>query len=112
MSEEQLQFWPPGHDQTIFVRRGYHDLFHVLVTALRQAQEGKGATRHANSRPFDEQPIMVVADMVGEGFLTGQAIKKIQESQRLDVAGAIEERLGAINYLAASILRLQKGAWR
>jgi hypothetical protein len=34
-------------------------------------------------------------------------MKKIQESERMTIDNAIHERLGAINYLAASILWLK-----
>ena len=85
----------------------YERLRNVFRVALRQASRGKGAKRHGNGRPFEEQPIMVIADMVGEGFLLGQAIKKIRESQGMDNEAAIRERVGAINYLAASVIYLE-----
>ena len=92
----------------VSVEDGYESLFKILVDALNQAQSGKGKERHATGESFDHQPIMVIADMVGEGYQLGQAIKKLQESQRLDKVAAIRERLGAINYIAASIIRLEK----
>lgn len=85
---------------------GYESLAAVLEQALEQAQNGKGRERHATGQPFDQQPIMTIADMVGPGYQLGQAIKKLQESQRLDISAAIAERLGAINYIAASIIHL------
>jgi len=90
------------------VEPGYEALAAVLTEALDQAQHGKGKERHATDKPFIEQPIMVIGDLVGEGFQLGQAIKKLQESQRMiDPKMAIKERLGAINYIAASILKLK-----
>jgi hypothetical protein len=92
----------------VSVEDGYESLFKTLVEALNQAQIGKGKERHATWEPFDQQPIMVIADMFGEGYQLGQAVKKLQESQRLDKDAAIRERLGAINYIAASIIGLQR----
>lgn len=43
---------------------------------------------------------------MGLGFPLGQAMKKIQECQRMDPDAAKRELLGAINYLAAAILYL------
>jgi len=87
---------------------GYGPLARVLDDALGQAAEGKGKERHANGEPFINQPIMSIARGVGEGYHLGQAIKKLLESQRLPTDRAIVERLGAINYIAASILLLEE----
>ncbi len=89
---------------------GYTSLARVLEQALDQAQHGKGRERHASGEPFDQQPIMTIGAMVGSGYQLGQAIKKLHESQRLDPAAAKAERLGAINYIAASILALEQEA--
>lgn len=83
---------------------GYECLAQVLQAALDQAQYGKGKERHANSKPFDQQPIMQIGRMVGSGFNAGQAIKKAQESMRLSPAHARSEFLDAINYLASAYL--------
>jgi len=90
-----------GHE----VCEGYEELNKVLHMALDQAQIGKGEIRHGNGKLFKDQPIMVICDLVGEEFLLGQAIKKIVESQRLDDEYSIKEKLGAINYIAASIVK-------
>jgi len=37
---------------------GYEPLFNVLMEALRQASCGKGKERHANNKPFIEQPFI------------------------------------------------------
>jgi len=87
---------------------GYGPLSRVLTDALMQAAEGKGKERHATGEPFINQPIMSIARAVGEGYQLGQAIKKLIESQRLTTDRAIAERLGAINYIAASILLLEE----
>lgn len=86
------------------IKPGYHPLAAVLQMALNQAQEGKGAVRHANGQPFLSQPIMEIGRMVGNGYQLGQAMKKAQESTRLPWPAAQRELLGAINYLAAAYL--------
>lgn len=90
---------------------GYEPLFSVLRNALDQAQRGKGAERHANSRPFEQQPIAHITEMVGVGFPLGQAIKKAQEASGMLARGnsgaAERELLGAIVYLAAAVLAVE-----
>lgn len=86
---------------------GYESLAGVLQRALDQAQDGKGAERHANSLPFDQQPMQTIAAQVGVGFLTGQAIKKTQEGQTLPAGRDVAELLGAINYLAGAVIFLE-----
>lgn len=92
--------------RNVFVKPEYSDLFEVLRDALNQAQEGKGMERHADGQPFMEQPLLTITRAVGLGFPLGQAMKKIQECQRMDTDAAKRELLGAINYLAAAILYL------
>lgn len=87
------------------VATGYERLAAVLDEALEQAQVGKGKERHATGQPFHEQPIVRIGELLGnDGFELGQAIKKLQESCRLPPDRARLERLGAINYIAASII--------
>lgn len=91
------------------VEPGYEPLADILDAALDQAQRGKGKERHANDRPFIQQPIMEIGRMVGPGFAIGQAIKKGQEATRLSSGSAqVRELLGAINYLAAAILLIEE----
>lgn len=97
---------PDNDIYNITVREGYYDLFSVLREALDQAQSGKGSERHGNGQPFTEQPALTITRAVGLGFPLGQAMKKIQECQRMDTDAAKRELLGAINYLAAAILFL------
>jgi hypothetical protein len=85
--------------------KNYNSLGSVLFDALGQAALGKGKERHASGEPFLNQPICEIDRWVHSGFCRGQAIKKILESQRLDTKAAEHELLGAINYLAAEILR-------
>lgn len=88
---------------------GYHALSDVLARAYEQAAKGKGAVRHADGRPFTEQPMQTISELLGthEGLLY-QAMKKIQESNRMDKDAAIRELLGAINYLAGAIIFLER----
>lgn len=86
----------------------YAPLMDTLKRAYAQAASGKGRERHANDKPFMEQPMMEIGRMVGVGFLTGQAIKKAQEAGGMLDRGqhqqAQAELLGAINYLAGAFL--------
>ena len=92
----------------VYVNEGYHDLFDVLRDALDQAQNGKGEERHGNGLSFTGQPALTITRAVGLGFPLGQAMKKIQECQRMDPDAAKRELLGAINYLAAAVLFLDE----
>jgi len=91
---------------------GYRSLKQVLDRAYDQSARGKGKERHANDRPFDKQPIMQITNSVGEGFPLGQASKKITEAAGMLSRGqrpaAVTELLGAIVYLCAAIIYLEK----
>lgn len=89
------------------VKPGYETLAGVLQRALDQAQDGKGAERHANQLPFDQQPMQTIARAHGVGFLTGQASKKAEESHGLPAGRDVAELLGAINYLAGAVIFLE-----
>lgn len=86
----------------------YASLRRVLALALEQASSGKGAQRHAMGLPFDCQPMLEIGRMVGVGFCLGQAMKKAQESSRMQPDAAKRELLGAINYLAGAYLLLEE----
>jgi hypothetical protein len=86
----------------------YASLSNVLRRAYDQASDGKGSERHGQNLPFTKQPMQLIQDLIGEGFALGQAIKKIQESQRLPHDAAIRELLGAINYIAGAIIHKEK----
>ena len=83
---------------------GYDNLADVLDRAYMQAASGKGKERHSDGKPFDRQPMQGILDLVGEGFALGQAIKKCQESTRMDTDAAVRELLGAIVYIAGAII--------
>lgn len=84
----------------------YYSLQEVLIAAFEQASKGKGKVRHSDQNKFEDQPILWIERMFCS-FQLGQAVKKIHESQALDVNEAINELLGAINYLAAHIIYLR-----
>lgn len=92
----------------------YEPLRRVLQEAHDQAANGKGAERHADGQPFVEQPIFAISGLpgVGEGFMAGQAIKKVNEAMGMEHRGqavaAKRELLGAIVYLAALVIYLEK----
>ncbi len=87
----------------------YASLRRTLLSAYLQVAEGKGAERHGSGKAWDEQPMFKIIDVVGTGFPLGQALKKIEESTRLDEAGAIKELYGAITYIAAAIQAIEQG---
>ena len=74
----------------------------ILEAAYGQATKGKGAKRHANGRNYRDQPIFWIEDYF-PSFQLGQAVKKIEESQRLNPEDAVKELEGAIIYIAAKI---------
>lgn len=92
--------------------RGYERLGRVLQDAHDQSAYGKGKARHANARPFDQQPIMEIGRMVGFGYPAGQAMKKAQEAGGMLARGesdkARAELLGAIVYLSAAIMLIDE----
>ena len=85
---------------------GYEMLSRGLKAAYTQSAKGKGAVRHADNKPFDQQPILITTRRHGEGFPMGQAEKKIGEAAGMITRGEIEaarhEILGAIVYLVAA----------
>lgn len=91
---------------------GYDDLFNILALAYDQAARGKGKERHANNKPFDKQPIIELADKYGNGFLRGQAAKKLEESMNLVYGSDVKELLGAIVYTCAAVMHLEMEAER
>lgn len=95
--------------------KGYEQLAAVLEAAYDQAAKGKGAERHANSKPFHEQPMQDLIALYGPGFALGQAAKKMQEAQRMNCDAAERELLGAINYIAGAVIALtaddKRGDW-
>ena len=91
---------------------GYAGLADVLTRAYDQAAVGKGAERHADNKPFADQPMQHIARRRGIGFILGQADKKSEEAQGMLARGerekAVHELLGAIVYLAGAIIYIEK----
>ncbi len=86
------------------------ELSRSVIGAIEQHAYGKGRERHGIGE-FADQPINRIPDMlgsVGQGFLLGQAIKKIQESSRMGDEEAIRELEGAIVYLGTAIHRIRR----
>ena len=89
--------------------RNYRTLHGVLKRAYDQAATGKGRERHGGGKPFEEQPMQTISELIEspEG-MRYQAIKKIRESARLEHDAQIAELLGAINYIAGLIVYLER----
>lgn len=93
----------------------YAGLHGVLSDAYHQAAGGKGKERHATDEPFEDQPIMVITRLLADhpvAALGYQAVKKTVEAGRLHRTkgpdAAIRELHGAINYLAAMVIRVRE----
>lgn len=86
----------------------YSALRDILNEAYEQAANGKGKERHSNGSSFERQPIAEIGRMVGVGFNMGQAIKKLQESSRMEPDAACRELLGAIVYAASAIMIIRE----
>lgn len=89
---------------------GYEQLAKVLDDALAQAQAGKGKERHAGEgEAFHDQQIVQLCEWMGstQGDVF-QAAKKAIESTRLPTDRAIHELHGAIVYLAAAVIVLER----
>ena len=89
---------------------GYEDLAEVLTAALMQAAAGKGSERHGNGLPFAAQPMAEITRAHGLGFPLGQSEKKGREAAGMVARGEFDaarrELLGAINYVAGAVLRI------
>lgn len=85
---------------------GYDELAIILRDAFLQASEGKGAERHANSKPFHEQPMQTVSDLFdSDKGMAFQIVKKLREGLDMPEYERLErELLGVIVYTAGAIL--------
>jgi hypothetical protein len=103
---------PPTVAKVVTTLQMYEPLERVLNGAYAQAAFGKGKERHANEKPFLQQPLMEIVRSHGIGFATGQAAKKGQEAigmiSRGENDAAKKELLGAIVYLAAACLYIEE----
>lgn len=84
-----------------------HPLDHIYGLALSQLEKGKGKERHGEDRSFLQQKWVHITDAVGLGFLTGQAIKKLEEAvdckDKMSYAEWEKEMVGALNYIAMAV---------
>lgn len=92
---------------------GYEALAGVLTEAYDQSARGKGKERHANQRPFTEQPIMRISrGRSSIGGLSYQIQKKADEAigmvERGNHEAACKELMGSIVYAAAMILLIRE----
>ena len=86
----------------------YASLEAVLSRAYEQAASGKGKERHATDLPFEDQPMQTIARLLGDNHgPLYQAMKKVQESVRMDKNKAVHELLGAIVYIAGAVIALE-----
>lgn len=79
----------------------------VFAAVMQQVTAGKGAERHGKGADFLEQPWKKIADDFGEGFLLGQAAKKMREATHAsgwDHDRWEKEMLGALAYLGFAIV--------
>lgn len=100
-----------SHSSIVMDVPGYEKLAAVLQDAYNQAAIGKGRERHANDKPFHEQPMCAISRNLGsiDGLLY-QATKKPQEARGLPTrARALAEIYGAINYLAGAAILIEEG---
>jgi len=90
----------------------YKPLACVLDAAYSQAAYGKGKARHANGKPFINQPILALTRIYGLGYPMGQVSKKLEEAmgmlERGEFDAAMRECLGAIVYSAAACLYIEE----
>lgn len=89
----------------------YLPLLNVLLEAHAQAASGKGAERHANGRPFVDQPIFQINRAIGSAHgAIYQVAKKAEESAKMQPEKACAELMGSIVYAAASIILIREFA--
>lgn len=82
-----------------------HPLYPIFMDAIRQAMYGKGERHGGATIPFKEQQWAYLARIHGNGFLTGQASKKLNEAAMgKDGEAYTTELLGALVYTGAAII--------
>jgi len=87
-----------------------HPLELVLNDVVKQVTVGKGMRHGGSVVPFYDQQWVALAKTHGNGFLTGQAVKKLTEAvesgNRQSNPEAFErELLGAIAYIGMALLQ-------
>jgi hypothetical protein len=91
-----------------------HPLYDVFMQAIVQAMYGKGERHGGAGVPFMEQQWVALGKSHGNGFLTGQAAKKLNEAaERGEYDDAFNrEVLGAMVYAGMAYIdakRRQRG---
>ncbi len=86
----------------------YERLMDTLMAAYQQATEGKGKERHSRGLSFEDQDMLQLLRRAGIGFGIGQACKKALEAQHRTMGESREELLGAIVYLAGTVIYLDE----
>lgn len=82
-----------------------HPLYPIFVAAIHQAIYGKGERHGGGKTPFMDQSWLFRANKHGNGFLTGQSSKKLDEAAETRAGEAFDaEVLGAIVYAGMSII--------
>jgi len=77
----------------------------ILNDVTGQVFSGKGTERHGHGDTFAEQPWVAISRNVGDGFVLGQALKKVMELRSFDnVPQYKREAIGAIVYLVMAIM--------
>lgn len=85
----------------------YKILLDVLHDAYDRAAIGKGKERHANDKPFLQQPIITEGILLGITPLIYQIRKKALESLGLTGEAKINELLDVMVYAAAAVIVLR-----
>lgn len=84
----------------------------VLNRVRDQVLSGKGRERHGHENKLADQPWVAITNNVGDGFLIGQALKKLMELRSFPMHhqhGAwMREALGAIGYIAFAIMNKEQ----
>ena len=83
-----------------------HPLFDIFMDAIHQAMYGKGGRHGGATVPFTQQQWAALGKSHGNGFLTGQAAKKLNEAaERGEYDEAyFREVLGAMVYAGMAVL--------
>lgn len=89
--------------------KNYKTLRNALDQAYNRASKGKGAERHADGKPFEDQPILTIQRGLGSThFALGQIMKKATELIKFDGDAAKKELLDIMVYAAAAWIYLDE----
>lgn len=104
-----IKYWCTPPEILVAGSGAYSSLRSILDEALTRASEGKGKDRHANGKPFDEQPIVSLnLSLWSQDGPLFQIQKKCAEASRFYASGEREraenELLDCIVYAAGAII--------